>query len=68
MLTKTRIHELANGTKVRSLAVTNFLGSLEGNTQDHARTNLDQDARSYRWNAATVEAIRIGILEYFTAI
>lgn len=61
-LTRLEIDALANRKGVKKIAVENFLGSLpldigvEGNI-----INCQQDARDYRWNAATVNAIIHGI-------
>lgn len=49
---------------VRPSAVINFLSTLRGNKVD-AVQNLKLDARLYRWNDATVEAIKEGIEEHF---
>lgn len=63
-LTRERINELAAKRGARAIAVQNFLGSLAGGQSD-ALANLELDARSYRWNAATIAAIRQGIREHF---
>ena len=52
-------------SQVKQIAVENFLGSLEGMNRLEAQANLDMDARLYRWNAATVKAIRAGINKHF---
>lgn len=65
MITADRINQLANLAKVKKIAVENFLGTLGGMSKDDALNNLTQDARDYRWNAPTVNAIRKGILEHF---
>ena len=49
------------------VAVDNFLASLEGLTVSEAFANLRADARSYRWSAATVDAIARGISKRFAA-
>lgn len=54
-----------SGTAVKTIAVENFLGSLGGMTRDDANANLEMDARMYKWNAATVKAIRTGIVKHF---
>lgn len=66
MLTISRITELALKKGVKKIAVENFLHSVgaNGSIRD-ALLNLNMDARSYQWNAATVNAIRQGIIEYF---
>lgn len=51
---------------VRTRAVENFLSSLGGVTKAQALGNLALDARSYRWNAPTVKAIKDGIDKKFT--
>lgn len=61
-LSRERINELAGKLGVRSVAVKNFLGSM-GDDEDNARANLNQDARAYRWNLATIAAIKAGINE-----
>ncbi len=62
MLTAEKIQELANRKGVRRIAVENFLGTLGCERSAFAATqNLYQDARDYKWNAATQTAIRRGI-------
>ena len=61
MLTKEQIDKLASGKGVRRIAVENFLGSLGGSDRMGASMNLHADAKCYKWNAATVNAIRKGI-------
>lgn len=65
MLNKARIEELASRKGVKRLAVENFLCSLYGISRLEAVLNLEQDARSYRWNTQTKAAIRKGISEHF---
>lgn len=65
MLSSDRIKSLSTRKDVRTRAVTNFLNTLQGSTQDVALANLHRDARSYKWNAATVTSIRTGIVEFF---
>lgn len=55
----------STNSAVRQIAVENFLGSLGGMTRDDANANLEMDARMYKWNAATVKAIRTGISKHF---
>jgi hypothetical protein len=64
-ITQQRIAELAAKKGVRAIAVENFLGSLGGLSERDARANLSQDAGLYRWNAASVGAIRKGITEAY---
>jgi len=52
---------LAGRSKVRRIAVENFLSSMDGLTEMEAVGNLYQDARLYGWNGPTVDAIRKGI-------
>lgn len=57
-----QITMLAGRSKVRKIAVENFLSSMGGLTRDEALGNLYLDAGLYRWNSATIEAIRKGIM------
>jgi hypothetical protein len=61
-LTGAEIEAFASRPNVRRIAVENFLGSL-GNefSMGNAMMNLNQDATSYKWNGATMSAIRAGI-------
>lgn len=48
--------------EARKIAVYNFLGTVGNNPSAMtANMNLSMDARSYKWKAQTVEAIRVGI-------
>lgn len=60
-----RICELASQDGVDQRAVENFLGTLEGMTEDEATANLVQDAKSFRWDTLTVRVIQQGIREHF---
>lgn len=62
MITREQIETLASRNGVRRIAVENFLGTLglEGSALA-AKLNLRQDARDYKWNAATQSAIARGI-------
>lgn len=60
-LTPEQIQKLAGRKGVKRVAVENFLGSLAGSRASDAFSNLRQDARDYKWNAATVTAISKGI-------
>ena len=52
--------------RIDKIAVENFLGTIKQTKRlDHALMNLDADARGYRWNLPTKNAIRIGIIEHF---
>ena len=66
-LTWDRINELATSSpKINKIAVENFLGTIKQTKRlDHALINLDTDARGYKWNLPTKNAIRIGIIEHF---
>jgi hypothetical protein len=67
MISAARIAKLASRKNVRAIAVENFLASLDGMTRPtEAWGNLAADARSYKWNSATVAAINAGILEHFS--
>lgn len=66
MLNSKRIQELANRSGVKKIAVENFLMSVSANASVYeALANLHCDAKSYKWNAKTVSAIRTGIEEHF---
>ena len=60
-LTGAEIEKLASRKGVKKLSVENYLASM-GDDAMAASINLTQDAKSYKWNAATVKAIRDGIL------
>lgn len=59
-LTATEIKKFASRKGVKSESVANYLASMGGDFYA-AKANLDQDARSYRWNAATIKAIQAGM-------
>ena len=62
------IAKLAAQKGVRKIAVENFLGTLgfEGSAgRAGALQNLYSDAASYKWNSATITAIKRGIDLYF---
>lgn len=59
-LTISKISKFANRKGVRKIAVENFLMTMGDNLMD-ARYNLQCDARSYKWNSPTVQAINAGI-------
>ena len=63
-LTNEEITALATRKGVKTIAVENFLGSLQGSKQDNMM-NFESDASSYRWNAATQKAIRDGITKHY---
>lgn len=65
MLTAARIEKLSKGKNVKTVAVTNFLGTLGDMTYQDAISNVEMDARSYRWSRETVAAIRKGLSEHF---
>jgi len=56
------IERLANKPGVKKIAVENFLMTVDNNDNAmYAGMNLGEDAKSYKWNAATVSAIKEGI-------
>lgn len=66
MLTPERIKELATRKNVKQIAVENFLSTLyPGDERSNTIDNLYMDAKMYKWNAATVKAIQIGVDEFF---
>lgn len=63
-LSNEQLDLLVSRINVRSVAVENFLMSNPVNTSEDyldACTGLKMDARLYKWNAATVKAIRDGL-------
>ncbi len=66
-LTPEQLEQLASRTGVKRIAVENFLMSVPLTTEHPygargcAEVNLSGDAIAYRWNAATVKAIRDGL-------
>lgn len=65
-LTHEDIEKLASRKNVRRIAVENFLMTVEANPDASAALyNLQCDARSYKWNAATYRAIQAGIFKHF---
>lgn len=64
-ITANEIEQLATRKDVRRIAVANFLSTLKGLSQVEALANLQMDARLYKWNSATVSAIRDGIKTHF---
>lgn len=60
-LTESEIEVFASRTNVKRVGVENFLGTVAGLSRKDALANLHQDARCYRWNSATVAAIKAGI-------
>jgi len=61
-LTDSEIEKLASRKGVRRIAVENFLATVTAcKKREYAIGNLYMDASLYRWNVATVEAIRRGI-------
>lgn len=59
-LTKEEIEKFASRKDVRRIAVENFLMSMSDEAFANY-LNLDMDARLYKWNIATVKAIKDGI-------
>jgi hypothetical protein len=61
-LTDAEIAKLASRAGVKKVAVENFLGSLYAPAgQSGNVANAYMDAKSYKWNAATIGAIVDGI-------
>ena len=62
------IDSLASRPGVRRIAVENFLGSAPANlTRAESAANMRYDARLYRWNEATQEAILTGLQQMYGA-
>jgi hypothetical protein len=59
-LSNFEIEQFASRKGVRRIAVENFLSSMGDNAM-YAGMNLSQDSRLYKWNTATIRAIREGI-------
>lgn len=59
-LSAEEIGKIAAHQGVRKVAVENFLGTM-GDDSDVAYGNLELDAKLYKWNAPTENAILIGI-------
>lgn len=51
------IDNFASRPGVKRIAVENFLCSIHGSSKSDAFSNAKQDARSYKWNDTTLEAI-----------
>jgi alpha-mannosidase len=66
-ITAEKIEQLVARKGVRRIAVANFLSTLNGMSQADALANLQMDARLYKWDAGTVDAIREGIEAHFAA-
>lgn len=60
-LDSSEINKLASAKGVKAIAVQNFLSSLYDSDSIDAMANCRMDARLYKWNAATVNAIQKGI-------
>lgn len=61
MLTMIEIADiLRKNPNAKRIAVENFLSTM-GNDKNVAMSNLGFDAKSYKWNTATVKAITQGI-------
>ena len=59
-LTSKQIEKLAGRKGVKKIAVENFLSTMGTDTLE-VTLNLHADAKSYKWNAATINAIKSGI-------
>lgn len=66
-ITEEQIIELSSRPGVKRVAVENFLMSLNDSTYQEMVGNCEMDAASYKWNTATVGAIREGILMHHSA-
>ena len=64
-LTTEQIEKLASANNVKRIAVENYLSSLTGNYMND-NINLDTDARLYKWNTPTINAIRKGIKIFYS--
>lgn len=60
-LTTEEIETLMARQGVRQIALVNFLFFMDGYSRSDALDNLSTDAILYKWNAATLKAIRDGI-------
>ena len=60
-LTIPKINKFASRKNVRRIAVENFLMTM-GNNPLAASINMGYDADLYKWNSATVQAIKEGIV------
>ena len=60
-LTIPEINKLASRKNVRKIAVENFLMTM-GDNPLAASINMGYDADMYKWNSATVRAIKDGIV------
>jgi len=59
-LTLQEIKLLASRPGIKRMAVENFLMSM-GTNNLITKANLELDAKLYKWNSATIRAIRAGI-------
>ena len=60
-LTIPEINKLASRKNVKKIAVENFLMTM-GNNPLAASINMGYDADMYKWNNATIQAIKDGIV------
>lgn len=60
-LTNKEIEEFANRPGAKKIAVENFLMSM-GEDLTNAMGNLGLDAKSYKWNRETINAVLEGML------
>jgi len=61
-LTNEEVEKFSQRKNAKAIAVSNFLSTMGGQTYEDACGNLEMDAHMYKWNSATVAAIRAGIL------
>lgn len=52
----------------RKTAVMNFVGTLLGTSQASEEANLLMDAKLYKWNPQTIDAIAYGIATYYSSL
>jgi hypothetical protein len=65
-LTAEQIELLASREDARRVAVENFLSTVDPlDGPGAAFVNMRADARSYKWNESTVDAIRTGLVLIF---
>lgn len=69
MLSNERINQLSEKKNVKKIAVQNFLWTLSSDIpMEYTLENLNMDARLYKWNTATVNAIKTGIKEFYKCL
>jgi len=61
MISTEQIEKLASRKNVKRIAVENFLISIGDLSYSDAMSNLNMDARLYKWNSPTRNAIQKGL-------